>query len=54
MFFFMIFVAIDWQGLDAQAFQLAVKDRFYGETVGVIVAMIALALLQRWQQRDGR
>ena len=46
MFFFMIFVAAGWQGLEPEAFDLTVRERFYGETVGVIAAMAALVFLQ--------
>ena len=51
MFFFMVFVAMGWHGLDPEAFDLALKERFYGETVGVVAAIVALVFLQWWQNR---
>ena len=47
----MVFVAIGWQGLDPEAFDLTVAERLYGETDGVIVAMLAIMFLQWWQNR---
>ena len=49
MFFFMVFVAAGWPGLDPASLDLAVKERFLGESVGVIAAMAALVFLQKWQ-----
>ena len=46
MYFFMVFVAIGWQGLDPEAFDLTVAERLYGETAGVMVAMLAIMFLQ--------
>ena len=51
MFFFMVFVAIGWEGLEPDAFDLTVRERFYGETAGIMAAMTALAFLQWWQNR---
>ena len=49
MFFFMIFVAIGWQGLEPETFDLTLRERFYGEIAGVVTAMIAIVFLQWWQ-----
>jgi uncharacterized membrane protein YccC len=54
MFFFMIFVAIGWQGLAPEAFDLALRKRFYGESAGVVAAMVAIVFLQWWQSRRVR
>lgn len=51
MFFFMIFVAIGWQGLEPEAFDLTLRERFYGEIAGVVAAMVAIVFLQWWQNR---
>jgi hypothetical protein len=51
MYFFMVFVSIGWQGLDPEAFDLTVAERLYGETAGVMVAMLAIMFLQWWQNR---
>ena len=51
MYFFMVFVAIGWQGLDPEAFDLTVAERLYGETAGVVAAMVAIMFLQWWQKR---
>jgi len=51
MYFFMVFVAIGWQGLDPEAFNLTVAEKLYGETAGVVAAMMAIMFLQWWQQR---
>jgi hypothetical protein len=51
MFFFMIFVAIGWQGLEREAFELTLRERFYGEIAGVVTAMLAIVFLQWWQNR---
>jgi hypothetical protein len=51
MFFFMIFVAIGWQGLEREAFDLALRERLYGEIAGVVTAMVAIVFLQWWQNR---
>ena len=51
MFFFMIFVAIGWQGLKPETFDLTVIERFYGELVGIGAAMIAIVFLGWWQNR---
>jgi len=47
----MVFVAIGWQGLDPEAFDLTVAERLYGETAGVVAAMVAIMFLQWWQKR---
>jgi hypothetical protein len=44
VYFFMVFVAIGWQGLDPEALDLTVAGRLYGETAGVMVAMLAIML----------
>ena len=49
MFFFMIFAAIGWHGLEGDRFELTVWERLSGESVGVLIAMAALAYLQ-WQR----
>ena len=51
MYFFMVFVAIGWLGLDPGAFDLTVAEKLYGETAGVMVAMLAIMFLQWWQNR---
>ena len=48
MFFFMIFVGMGWQELDAETLALSVHERFYGELWGIAVAMIAILFLQWW------
>ena len=51
MFFFMIFVAIGWFGLDPEAFRQSVAERFYGELFGIASAMVAIVFLDWWQRR---
>ena len=51
MFFFMIFVAIGWHGLEREAFDLTTGERFYGELAGIAAAMVAIVFLQWWQNR---
>ena len=51
MFFFMIFVAIGWHGLEPEAFDLTTGERFYGELAGIAAAMVAIVFLQWWQNR---
>lgn len=52
MFFFMIFAAAGWPNLDPAAFEQTVNERFFGETVGVVIAMAALVFLHWWQARS--
>jgi hypothetical protein len=47
----MVFVAIVWQGLDPEGLDLTVTERLYGESAGVMVAMLAIMFLQWWQNR---
>lgn len=54
MFWFMMFVAIGWHGLEPEALDLTVKERLYGETAGVTAAMLAIMFLQWWQSRRSR
>ena len=54
MFFFMVFAAMGWHGLDAETFDLTVKEKFYGETMGVAAAMIGVVFLQWWQRSRTR
>ena len=51
MFFFMVFVAMGWHGMDADTLSLTVRERFYGELWGVVAAMAAIVFLQWWQTR---
>lgn len=51
MFFFMIFIAIGWPGLDPELFDLTANERFYGEFAGILAAMVAIIFLQWWQTR---
>ena len=53
MFFFMVFVAMGWHGLDAETFNLTIREKFYGETMGVVTAMIGVVFLQWWQRTRG-
>ena len=46
MCFFMVFVAIGWLGLNLETIDLTVTERLYGETVGIMVAMLAIIFLQ--------
>jgi len=50
MFFFMVFVAIGWPTLEPETFDLTIRERFYGEIVGVAAAMIAGTILLWWQK----
>ena len=50
MFFFMIFVAIGWAGLDSEAFRLTITERFYGEIAGIIAAMAGIFVLLFWRK----
>ncbi|MGI9240599.1 MAG: FUSC family protein [Verrucomicrobiales bacterium] len=54
MFFFMIFVAAGWPGLDPATSDQAMKERFFGETVGVVIAIAGLGFLHWWQTRRSR
>ena len=49
MFFFMLLIAMGWQGLATEQLNLTFWERFLGEGVGVLIAMVAIALLH-WQQ----
>ena len=49
MFFFMLLLAIGWHGMEAEKLDLTFWERVSGETVGVVIAMAAIAFLQ-WQQ----
>ena len=50
MFFFMVFVAIGWHGMDAATFNLTVAERFYGELVGIAAAMAAILFIRWWDR----
>ena len=52
MFFFMIFGAIGWNALDPEAFNLAVGEKLYGEIAGVVLAMVAIVILQKLQSKN--
>ena len=51
MFFFMIFVAMGWPGLEPGTADQTIGERFYGELVGIATAMAAIVFLQWWQSR---
>jgi hypothetical protein len=51
MFFFMVFVAAGWPALDPEVYDLTMLERFYGEIVGIVVAMLGIAFLQWLQTR---
>lgn len=50
MFFFMVFVAIGWHGMDAATFNLTVAERFYGELIGIAIAMTAILCIRWWDK----
>lgn len=50
MFFFMVFVAIGRPALEPEAFDMTIRERFYGEIVGIAVALIAISILLWWQK----
>jgi len=54
MFFFMIFVAMGWPALDQEAASLTIGERFYGESVGIGLAMVAIVIMQWWQSRQSK
>lgn len=49
MFFFMVFVAIGWHGMEPDTSSLTIRERFYGELWGIAAAMVAIVFLQWWQ-----
>jgi uncharacterized membrane protein YccC len=51
MFFFMVFVAAGWPALDPEIYDLTLLERFYGEIVGIVAAMLGIAFLQWLQTR---
>ena len=52
MFFFLLLLSIGWQGLETEALNLTFWERLLGESSGVIIAMAAIGVLQRWQSRQ--
>ena len=46
MFFFTVFLAVGWHGLDTSQLNLTLWERIAGEAAGVITAMLAIAFLQ--------
>lgn len=51
MFFFMIFVALGWPSLEASILDLTIRERFFGEIVGIITAMAGISILLWWQKK---
>ena len=45
----MLLLAIGWHGMEVEKLDLTFWERVSGETVGVVIAMAAIAFLQ-WQQ----
>ena len=37
--------------LDPEVFDLTVKEKFYGETAGIVAAMVSIVFLQWWRSR---
>jgi len=53
MFFLTLFTAAGWQGMQPDVLDLTIKEKMLGETIGVVIAFISLALLQMWDKRRG-
>ena len=49
MFFLTIYFAGGWQGLQTEALELTINEKIIGESVGVVLAFIAIGLLQYWE-----
>ena len=49
MFFLTAVTALGWQGMEQDQLSLTVGELLSGETVGVLIAVVAIAFLQRWQ-----
>ena len=55
MFFLTIYFAGGWQGMQWDMLELTINEKFLGEFVGVVLAFIAISLLQYWERlRKGR
>ena len=52
--YFTVFAAAGWMGLEDEKVELTVNERLYGESAGVITAMVAILFLQWWQKRQAR
>ena len=48
---FTMLLAIGWQGFESEKLNLTFWEKLSGETVGVVIAMAAIAFLQWWQNR---
>jgi hypothetical protein len=54
MFFFMLLIAMGWQGLEIEQLNLTFWERLLGEGVSVLIAMVAIAFLHWWQIRTSK
>ena len=52
MFFFMFIIALGWNSLDPETADLTFWERYIGEGVGVVIAMLAIGFLQWLQTRE--
>lgn len=51
MFFFLIIIALTWSGLDVEMLNVTGNERFVGETLGVVIAILAIVLLRQFQKQ---
>ena len=51
MMFLTVFLASGWAGMQADALELTISEKIVGELAGVIVAMIAIVVLQQWDKK---
>ena len=52
MFFFTFIVTLGWASLDPAALALNINERLLGEGTGIVIALLAISLLQRIQARQ--
>jgi hypothetical protein len=53
MFFLTIYFAGGWQGMQWDALELTINEKIAGESVGVVLAFVAIGLLRYWQGTRG-
>ena len=54
MFFLTLVFAAGWHGMQADALELTINEKLIGESAGVLLAMISIALLRYWDGLVGK
>jgi len=50
MLFLTVFLASGWQSLQTEALELTINEKLVGELAGVVIALVAIVLLQAWDK----